>query len=170
MQAVHSDFQRPVSKLTMSFYTCKIVILLMATAPFVSRPYPARAQQPVASFYYDEQGKVVRQERDTNGDGRMDRWTYYDPQGQVERSRTLTSTASRMYFSTMRRASHGGRRPQARTTAESIPGFILTLAAKSSVKEKTPRDQANRQSGCTIRKASPFAPKRTLIPAVDITA
>src|SRR5215468_4522364 len=45
----------------------------------------AVSQQPVASFFYDERGNVVRQERDTNGDGKMDRWTYYDRQGQIEK-------------------------------------------------------------------------------------
>ena len=44
------------------------------------------AQQPIASFYYDDQGKVVRQERDTNGDGKMDRWTHYDAEGRMERA------------------------------------------------------------------------------------
>ena len=47
--------------------------------------HPAGSQQPVASFYYDEQGNVIRQARDTNGDGKMDRWTYYNRQGQIER-------------------------------------------------------------------------------------
>src|SRR5262249_17391674 len=46
---------------------------------------PAVSQQPAASFFYDERGNVVRQERDTNGDGKMDRWTYYDRQGQIEK-------------------------------------------------------------------------------------
>ena len=36
----------------------------------------AYCQQPVASFYYDERGNVIRQEQDTNGDGKMDRWTH----------------------------------------------------------------------------------------------
>ena len=27
----------------------------------------------------------MRQEQDTNGDGKMDRWTYYNAQGQIER-------------------------------------------------------------------------------------
>src|SRR4029077_2003534 len=48
-------------------------------------PNTATSQSPVASFSYDERGNVVRQERDTNGDGKMDRWTYYDRQGQIER-------------------------------------------------------------------------------------
>ena len=46
---------------------------------------PAFGQQPVASFFYDERGSVVRQEQDTNGDGKMDRWTYYNKQGQIEK-------------------------------------------------------------------------------------
>src|SRR5262245_48131343 len=41
--------------------------------------------QPVASFYYDERGNIVSQARDTNSDGKMDRWIYYNPQGQIER-------------------------------------------------------------------------------------
>src|SRR5918911_1040737 len=43
------------------------------------------AQQPAASFYYDDKGHVIRQGRDTNGDGKMDRWTHYNQQGQIER-------------------------------------------------------------------------------------
>jgi len=43
------------------------------------------SQQPVASFYYDERGNVIRQEQDTNGDGKMDRWIHYSRQGQTER-------------------------------------------------------------------------------------
>src|SRR5262245_23239753 len=39
----------------------------------------------VASFYYNEQGHVIRQEKDTNGDGKIDLWIYYDKDGKVER-------------------------------------------------------------------------------------
>ena len=39
----------------------------------------------VASFYYDEQGRVIRQEKDTNGDGKIDLWIYYNKEGSVER-------------------------------------------------------------------------------------
>jgi hypothetical protein len=56
------------------------------TTAFVSfNPLLSQAQQPVASFYYDERGSVVRQDQDTNGDGRMDRSIYYDRDGQTER-------------------------------------------------------------------------------------
>ncbi|HEX6175722.1 MAG TPA: hypothetical protein VF089_17055, partial [Candidatus Binatia bacterium] len=53
--------------------------LLFSTSELV------HAQQPVASFYYDDQGQVIRQARDTNADGKMDRWSYYNGQGQIER-------------------------------------------------------------------------------------
>ena len=33
----------------------------------------ASGQIPVARFFYDENGNVSHQERDTNGDGKMDR-------------------------------------------------------------------------------------------------
>jgi len=59
--------------------------LLLAFLPLLLGPTAALSQQPVASFYYNEKGNVVRQERDTNGDGKMDLWTYYNGQGQVER-------------------------------------------------------------------------------------
>src|SRR5262245_53192969 len=39
----------------------------------------------VASFYYNEQGHVIRQEKDTNADGKIDLWIYYDKDGKVER-------------------------------------------------------------------------------------
>ena len=48
---------------------CLATLLLLAAAT------PGYSQQPVASFYYDERGSVTRQEQDTNGDGKMDRWT-----------------------------------------------------------------------------------------------
>jgi antitoxin component YwqK of YwqJK toxin-antitoxin module len=41
--------------------------------------------QVVARFFYDEKGNVTRQERDTNGDGKMDRWLFYGSEGQIER-------------------------------------------------------------------------------------
>jgi hypothetical protein len=45
----------------------------------------AEAQRPVASFFYDEQGRVTRQERDRNGDGKIDLWIFYNQDGQLER-------------------------------------------------------------------------------------
>src|SRR5262245_971678 len=57
-------------------------LLAMSFCIFI--PLASQAQ-PVASFYYDERGNVIRQEQDTNGDGRMDRWTYYNAQGQTLR-------------------------------------------------------------------------------------
>jgi YD repeat-containing protein len=48
----------------------------------------ARGQLPsgvVARFYYDEQGRVIRQEKDTNGNGKIDLWIYYNKEGSVER-------------------------------------------------------------------------------------
>ena len=45
----------------------------------------ADAQQPVARFFYDENENVSRQERDTNNDGRMDRWVFYDGQSRIAR-------------------------------------------------------------------------------------
>src|SRR5678816_2814733 len=62
-----------------------ITEFLLAAALSALLPVIANAQQPVASFHYDERGNVVRQEQDTNGDGRMDRWTHYNPQGQTLR-------------------------------------------------------------------------------------
>ncbi|NIO07737.1 MAG: hypothetical protein GTO40_06910, partial [Deltaproteobacteria bacterium] len=38
----------------------------------------------MARFYYDENGNVTRQERDTNKDGKMDRWTLFNSDGEVE--------------------------------------------------------------------------------------
>jgi hypothetical protein len=57
------------------------VLLLLSSSP-------TYGQHPIASFFYDERGSVVRQEQDTNGDGKTDRWTYYNKQGQVERVET----------------------------------------------------------------------------------
>jgi len=42
-------------------------------------------QQPVASFHYDERGAVIRQDQDSNGDGKMDRSIYYDSDARTER-------------------------------------------------------------------------------------
>jgi len=58
---------------------CLLTLLLLAAAT------PGYSQQPVASFYYDERGSVMRQEQDTNRDGKMDRWIYYDSSGQIQR-------------------------------------------------------------------------------------
>ena len=48
---------------------------------FVTCIYCNEPRQPsaaaIASFYYDERGSVVRQEQDTNGDGKMDRRIIY---------------------------------------------------------------------------------------------
>ena len=70
--------KRHILKAAAFLFVSLAVLLLLA-------PNPATSQSPVASFFYDERGNVVRQERDTNGDGKMDRWTYYDRQGQIER-------------------------------------------------------------------------------------
>ena len=43
------------------------------------------AQKPVARFFYDEKGNVSRQERDTNNDGKMDRWTRFNSDGEIKR-------------------------------------------------------------------------------------
>jgi len=59
-------------------------LLFAALLPLAAAAW-AYCQQPVASFYYDESGHVIRQEQDTNGDGKMDRWIYYNLQGQIER-------------------------------------------------------------------------------------
>src|ERR1700752_3045476 len=66
-------------------YCIHIAFFLTAVAGLVPLDRGAFGQQPVASFYYDNRGNVTRQERDTNGDGKMDRWTYYNRQGQIER-------------------------------------------------------------------------------------
>ena len=70
--------KRHILKAAAFLFVSLAVLLLLA-------PNLATSQSPVASFFYDERGNVVRQERDTNGDGKMDRWTYYDRQGQIER-------------------------------------------------------------------------------------
>src|SRR5512134_2990744 len=59
--------------------------LLLIAVLLLQSSTPTFGQQPIASFYYDERGNVIRQEQDSNGDGKMDRWTYYNKQGQVER-------------------------------------------------------------------------------------
>ena len=65
------------AKITAGLRVAALALLLTPTLLF--------SQQPVASFHYDERGNVVRQEQDTNGDGKMDRWTHYDQKGQIER-------------------------------------------------------------------------------------
>jgi hypothetical protein len=60
-----------IVKLNVFYLGFSILILSLSTDP-------ASGQQPVASFFYDERGNVTRNDRDTNGDGKMDRWTYYD--------------------------------------------------------------------------------------------
>src|SRR5262249_16725030 len=62
--------------------TAHSILAILSLPFFLCR---AQAQQPVASFYYDEHGNGTRQERDTKGEGKMDRWTYYNRQGQIER-------------------------------------------------------------------------------------
>ncbi|HEY2921508.1 MAG TPA: hypothetical protein VGK77_21180, partial [Candidatus Binatia bacterium] len=68
----------------MTAYVSRVAVLSLTllSAAMAALSY---GQQPVASFYYDERGNVTRQEQDTNGDGRMDRWIYYNRQGQIER-------------------------------------------------------------------------------------
>ena len=63
----------------------KSAALLFAALLLLALAAWSYGQQPVASFYYDESGHVIRQEQDTNGDGKMDRWIYYNLQGQTER-------------------------------------------------------------------------------------
>ena len=71
----------------MTYRVKETLYLLSVLLPFAFFPCPVHSQQPVAArLIYDDQGiNVVRQERDTNGDGRMDQWTYYNRQGQIER-------------------------------------------------------------------------------------
>ena len=45
----------------------------------------ASGQIPVARFFYDEKGNVSRQEKDTNGDGKMDRWIFFNTEGKIDR-------------------------------------------------------------------------------------
>ena len=54
----------------------------MAVLPLLLETPFGHLEQPV-EVLYDDRGHVTRQEQDTNGDGKMDRWTYYNPQGQV---------------------------------------------------------------------------------------
>jgi hypothetical protein len=61
-----------------------VCVLFSALVLSLSTDFAA-GQQPVASFFYDERGNITRQDRDTNGDGKMDRSTYYDRQGQIEK-------------------------------------------------------------------------------------
>jgi hypothetical protein len=65
------------------FYAASFLWLLRALLIASS---PVDGQTVAASFFYDEQRNVIRQERDTNGDGRMDRWIHYNRQGQIERA------------------------------------------------------------------------------------
>jgi hypothetical protein len=117
------------------------------------------AQQPVASFFYDDQGHVTQQARDTNGDGKMDRWTHYNERGQI-------STASRMRLFIMRTASPGAKKSLAITTDESISGICLTRMEKSSAKAKIQIERVSQPCGSTIRTASRYGPKnRTVLPA-----
>ena len=41
--------------------------------------------QVVASFFYNQDG-TIREQRDTNGDGKADRWIYYNKEGKIERA------------------------------------------------------------------------------------
>ena len=59
--------------------------LVFAALGLLAQPSQTHSQQPIASFYYDDRGNVIRQAQDTNGDGKMDRWIYYDAQGKTER-------------------------------------------------------------------------------------
>src|SRR5207249_9904731 len=93
--------------------------------------HPASSQQPVASFYYDEQGNVIRQARDTNGHGKMDRWTYYNRQGQSSGSSKMSILMGNPTFSfTTKAASLRAKRSPARTTVGSTPGSFLTPRAR----------------------------------------
>lgn len=58
------------------------LLMILAAAVWFSS---ASGQQPVARFFYNENGSISRQERDTNGDGKIDRWLFYDTEGKVER-------------------------------------------------------------------------------------
>ena len=69
----------------MTRYRAFTAQFVLTAAFLLPAPAPTFGQQPVASFYYDARGNVTRQEQDTNGDGKMDRWTFYNQQGQVER-------------------------------------------------------------------------------------
>jgi len=66
-------------------YLATAAKLILIAVLMLQSPSLTYGQLPIASFFYDERGTIVRQEQDTNGDGKMDRWTYYNKQGQVER-------------------------------------------------------------------------------------
>ena len=122
---------------------------------------PAYGQHPIASFFYDERGSVVRQEQDTNGDGKMDRWTFYNKQGQVERVEqdlNFDGKADTIAF-------YEGGRPvrqevSGKTIARSTPGFSLTPTVKSNGAAKIPTAQVGPRFGFIIRTASRCAVRK----------
>ncbi len=65
----------------MTRYVAMTAKFLMVAVFLLQSPPPVFGQQAIASYYYDERGSVVRHEKDTNGDGKMDRWTYYNRAG-----------------------------------------------------------------------------------------
>src|SRR5687767_1513346 len=72
-------------KADMKPYLGRMGVLFLVSSLYLFAPVPVASQQPIARFFYDDRGTVVRQERDTNGDGKMDHWTYYGRQGQIEK-------------------------------------------------------------------------------------
>ena len=113
------------------------------------------AQQPVASFYYDDGGHVTRQARDTNGDGKMDRWSHYNGQGQIERiEQDVNFDGNPDMLVIMRTASPAAKKWLAITTGELICGILSIQMEKSSVKVKIQTERVSRPCGFTIKTVS----------------
>jgi hypothetical protein len=99
----------------------------------------ARGQLPpgvVASFYYDEQGHIIRQEKDTNGDGKIDLWIYYNKDGRVKRvEKDVNFDGKPDIFGLFTKADNQkDKRSPATKTVELMRGFISMTKEKSSVR------------------------------------
>jgi hypothetical protein len=121
------------------------------------------AQQPVASFFYDDQGHVTQQARDTNGDGKMDRWTHYNERGQIERIEQDMNFDGKpdafVYYE--------NGKPRRQEVAGNNDGRIdLWYLLDPDGKVEIQIERVSQPCGSTIRTASRYGPKnRTVLPA-----
>src|SRR5262245_19300361 len=114
----------------------------------------------VASFYYSEQGHVIRQEKDTNGDRKIDLWIYYDKDGRVERVEKDVNFDGKPDTWIFYEGGKNDRRSLATKTVELMHGFISMTKEKSSVKGSIPRAMGNLTFGNSIRTINSSGTKR----------
>ena len=137
------------------------IILLVLFAAFF-RQGLAYSQQPAARFFYDEHGNISRQERDTNSDGRMDRWISYNREGKVDRVEqddNFDGKPDNWLFT--KTENSAGRKSPVNATAGSMYGIFSMRGERSSAKSRIPTATGRPMSGLPTAADRPFAARKT---------